>query len=471
VRVDSGQALTELSASRLAELIRSRQVSPMEVVDAHLERIQAVNRDLNAIVTLRADEAREEARRLERLVRLKQAGPLCGVPFTVKDTIATAGVRTTCGSRTMANFVPTYDASAVGRLKGSGAILLGKTNSPEFGLGIHTWNALFGETKSPFPGFGPGGSSGGESVAVAAGCSPLGLGTDFGGSVRWPAHCTGIVGLRPTVGRVAGTGQLPGTRGVQPAIPNAVTLQGRLQVVGPLTRTVEDVELALKIIAGPDGIDPAAVPVGLPTYTDVRSMPVAWCGAGGPDPPHAQVLTAVERAAAAVREAGAVVEQSRPTSLEHAAHLFTQLRDLDGVDDLLPALEAGPELATRPIRRMLHKAELGARDLARAAQLWARRNVLRAEMLRFLDQHAVLLMPVAAGPAPPVSRTAPEVSLEKWDLVQPSREISLFGLPAIAVRASTTDEGLPVAVQVVGRPFREDEIIAVARVIENSCAR
>src|SRR5439155_26577288 len=179
---------------------------------AQLERIDRRNHELNAIVTLRADGALEDARGLERAMRGTGAGdrwPLAGVPFTVKDLIATGGVRTTAGTPFLKDFVPAADATAVARLRRAGAILLGKTNCPEWGMFGYTRNSLFGETRNPVGPVTPGGSSGGEAAAIAARCSPLGLGTDFGGSVRWPAHCTGIFALRPTAGRVPGTGQLP----------------------------------------------------------------------------------------------------------------------------------------------------------------------------------------------------------------------------------------------------------------------
>ena len=202
-------------ARSIAEAVRSGQVSARTVVEEHLARVDECNVELNALVTVCAEEARTAADSLdERRLLGETLGPLAGVPFTVKDLIATAGVRTTAGSRTLADNIPTADAPAVAAFKAAGAILIGKTNTPEFGACGLTRNELFGTTASPVRPDGvvrsPGGSSGGESASVAAGMSVLGLGTDFGGSVRWPAHCTGLTSVRPTLGRVDPEGQYPG---------------------------------------------------------------------------------------------------------------------------------------------------------------------------------------------------------------------------------------------------------------------
>ena len=195
-----GRGTGRAAAHELAALVRGGAVSAREVVLAHLDRVEAVNSDLNAIVTLRIEEALAEADLVDSAVAAGGDLPLAGVPFTVKDIIAASGVRTTAGTPFMGDFVPTSDATVVGRLRSAGAILLGKTNCPEFGMFRYTRNSLFGGTRNPLGPVTVGGSSGGEAAAIASGCSALGVGTDFGGSVRWPAHCTGILALRPTAG-------------------------------------------------------------------------------------------------------------------------------------------------------------------------------------------------------------------------------------------------------------------------------
>jgi Asp-tRNA(Asn)/Glu-tRNA(Gln) amidotransferase A subunit family amidase len=468
--------LVECSATELARLVRDGEASPLEVIDAHLERIDRVNPGLNAIVTLRADEARSEAASLERALRQGVPLPLAGVPFTVKDLIATAGVRTTAGTPFLSGFVPRLDATAVARLRRAGAILLGKSNCPEFGMFPYTRNSLFGETRSPLGPVTPGGSSGGEAAAIAARCSPLGLGTDFGGSVRWPAHCTGIFALRPTVGRVPGIGQLPTPSLNEPLIPNEVTFQGRIQAVGPLARSVDDLELALGVIGGPDGFDPFAVPVPLAPSTDADVSRVAvWEGPGEP-PVREDVIAAVRDAAGALEKRGVTVTEEQPSMLERAVTLYTEIRDLDRLQDVRRLVRAREAEVGADVRAAIAGAEEAERrqPTPDAAMLWEERDRLRASFLSFLDRQPILLMAVAtvppydpAGPPPPVNGR--EQSM--WDVLAPSRLISLFGVPAATVPFGTSAEGWPIGVQVVGRPFREDEVLAAARLLAQEVIR
>ena len=236
-------------ATALAALVRDGEVSPVEVVRAHLRRIEDVNGRLNAIVTL-DDRAEDRAREAEAAAAAGALwGPLHGVPITVKDCVDTAGLRTTRGSRLFSDHVPAADATVVQRLTDAGAIVIGKTNMPEFALWWETDNVVFGRTENPWlQGRTPGGSSGGEAAAIASGMSPLGIGSDVGGSIREPANYCGIVGLKATHGRVPLTAHWPD-----------VLL--RFMHVGPMARTVRDVALALSVIAGPDGVDTYAVPI------------------------------------------------------------------------------------------------------------------------------------------------------------------------------------------------------------------
>ena len=239
-------------ATALAKLVRDGELSPVEVVRAHLQRIEDVNGRLNAIVTL-DDRAEDRAREAEAAAATgERMGPLHGVPLTVKDCVDTAGLRTTRGSRLFSDHVPTADAPVVQRLTDAGAIVIGKTNMPEFALWWETDNVVFGRTENPWlDGRTPGGSSGGEAAAIASGMSPLGIGSDVGGSIREPANYCGIVGLKATHGRVPLTAHWPD-----------VLL--RFMHVGPMARTVRDAALALSIIAGPDGADTYAVPIPAP---------------------------------------------------------------------------------------------------------------------------------------------------------------------------------------------------------------
>jgi Asp-tRNA(Asn)/Glu-tRNA(Gln) amidotransferase A subunit family amidase len=457
--------VTELTASEVAAATLARQVSPVEVVDAYLERVDDVNQQLNAIVTLRPpEEVRKEARSLEGPILRGEGGALSGVPVTVKDLIATAGVRTTAGSLVLRDFVPKQDATCVARLRAAGAVLLGKSNCSEFGLFPYTRNRLFGQTKSPVGPVTPGGSSGGESAAVASRCSALGLGTDFGGSLRWPAHCTGLFALRPTTGRVPGTGQLPAPALSEPLLPNTLTLQGRLQVVGPLARGVDDLELALRLLSGPDDLDPAA------QYATVRpverSAPVrcAWWAGEGVWPVRSDVAAAVGRAAAELERHGVAAEVERPAFLERATTLYAELRALDGLQDVR-RIARGRERDLGDDTRTLLEEKIEPPS-TEPPLLWAERDRLWAASLEFVARHRLLLLPVACVPAYDVAAGPPLVDgapLSQWDVLAPCRAVSLLGLPAAAVPFGTSAEGWPLDIQIVGRPFHEHEVLAAAR--------
>ncbi len=234
------QDVIRLSAVALKGLLEGREVSPVEVIDAYLERIEEVNPRINAVVTLRAAEAREEAKQAEVAIREGGSGRLLGIPFTVKDTIETAGVRTTAGSNSLRDYVPTVDAPVVALMRQEGAILLGKTNAPEFAMTYSTDNDLFGRTKNPWSlDLTPGGSSGGEAAIIAAGGSPLGLGTDLGGSIRVPAAFCRVAGLRPSLDRLPQAGQIPVLSGPL----------NSLSVIGPMARYAEDLDLLMSILS------------------------------------------------------------------------------------------------------------------------------------------------------------------------------------------------------------------------------
>ncbi|PYY12808.1 MAG: amidase, partial [Acidobacteria bacterium] len=255
--------LHELPASRMAELVACRQVSPVELVEAHLERIGRLNPKLNAFIELRTDLARAEARSAEKAVQAGDAlGRLHGIPVSIKSSIAVAGLKFECGSRTRAGLVAKKDAVLVQRLRRAGAIVLGNTNVPEMLMAYHTENPLYGRTNSPWDAHRtPGGSSGGEAAAVAAGLCAAGIGSDGGGSIRVPAHFSGICGLKPTPGRIPITGHWPESAG-----PFAL-----LGVVGPMARSVEDLDLLFRVLAGYDAGDPMAAPIPLHEISDAES--------------------------------------------------------------------------------------------------------------------------------------------------------------------------------------------------------
>jgi Asp-tRNA(Asn)/Glu-tRNA(Gln) amidotransferase A subunit family amidase len=358
----------------------------------------------------------------------------------------------------------------VRRLRDAGAILIGKTNCPEWGMFPYTRNTLFGETRNPVdPSLTPGGSSGGESAAVADGMSALGVGTDFGGSLRWPGHCTGVLALRPTAGRIPSTGQLPTPSLDEPLIPNAVTLQGRVQVIGPLARSVDDLEVALRLMSGPDGWDPFALPLPFEGASLPGEGVAVWEGPASPAS-RADVIAVVHTAARALEARGVRVADEVPWMLEHAGALYGELRDTDRLQDVRRIVRGRESEVGDDVRTAIAAAEEYERRASgrEAAVLWEERDRLRVAFELYLARHGVMLMPVATVPAYDPSEPPPPVEGEAqtmWDVLGPCRLISLFGFPAASVPFGVSSEGLPVGVQVVGRPWREDHVLAVARAL------
>ena len=468
--IRSASRLTDLSATGLAVAIRRADVSPVEVVDAYLDQIERVNPQLNAVVTLRVEEARAEAGAVERALRGGDQRPLLGVPFTVKDVIATKGVRTTCGSTLYANHVPKVDATCVARLKAAGAILLGKTNCPEFALDPQTDNLIFGPTRNPWDlSRTPGGSSGGESAAIAAGCSALGVGTDFGGSLRLPAHCTGISAIRPTAGLVPGTGSLPSTSPLEPPPPNSMAFQGQMQVIGPLARTVNDLAVALGIMAGPDSVDALAVPVPLGHVpdVDVRELRYAWCEGEGSYPVRSDLVAAIEEVARYLSRLGLRVVHRQPPGLERAEPIYSRIRSMDGLSEIREIVGNREADLSPWLQHLLLTAK--AETISTLLSINVERDWLRAHFLEFMTSYQVLLMPVAALPAFPLGQRSFQIDGIDLPYLQVGaccRAISLFGCPAAVVACGRSTEGLPIGIQIVCPPFMDHIALAVASLIE-----
>ena len=435
----------------VAGAIRSGHVHAEVVLGEHLDRVRASG--LNAVVTL-DPSAPAAARAADRAVAVgAPPGPLNGVPFTVKDTIDTAGLRTTAGSRALADRVADRSATAVDRLRAAGAILLGKTNCSEFAVDIHTANPLFGATLNPLdPRVTAGGSSGGEAAAVAAGLSVFGLGTDFGGSLRWSAHCTGVCTLRPTPGLLPGDGVLPHLGGP----PDAGLLLHRLMTVGPLTRDAGDLALLLRVLAGCS----AWVDAG-----SIRLPPIAWCGGEGSVPVAGEVVDVVRAAAGRLRPLAGEVVEARPAGLDECAELFTALRDGDGLPEVEHLVAGREHLLSADLARYLHSA----RPLhpARRRRLNARIAAIGAEASRFLARRPILLLPVASVPAPAHDAEVDVDGLRVpfGRIASSCRAISVLGLPSAVVPSASGVDGRPIGVQIVGRPFHEHEVLAVAEAL------
>jgi Asp-tRNA(Asn)/Glu-tRNA(Gln) amidotransferase A subunit family amidase len=460
------------SATHIAARVNQRQTSATEVVQAFLDRVQAVNPRVNAIVTLTEELALRQARAIDDNVHSGVGGgPLAGVPFTVKDLVAVAGVRATGGSLLLNDWVPRASAPAIQRLQQAGAIFLGKSNCPEFGLELHTTNRVFGDTWNPWNlSYTSGGSSGGDSAAVAAGCAAFGIGTDYGGSIRWPAQCTGLTSLRPTPGRVPATGQIPysSSRALPP--PNSMSLQSQLQMIAPLARYVEDLGILLEVMSGPDGRDAFAVPVALSDWKSVAlsDLRCAWFETEGTFPVRADVASTVAAAACCLEDLGVRTVHVRPPGLDSAEALARAFRSADGMPDHWALARGREELLTGYVREWF--AGMRQASVEEYRRLAAARDDLRVQVLEFMQDWSILLLPVASVPAfrTPLqdSYVVEGVDIPRQQLITCCRVISLLGLPAVIVPFGTSDEGLPLSVQIVGRPFAEPTILAVAAALQ-----
>jgi amidase len=445
------------SATALARAIRAKEVSATEAVQAYLQRIEAVNPALNAVVQHCAETAQAQARAADAaLARGQILGPLHGVPMTIKDSLDTAGVITTGGTQGRATFVPAQDAPVVARLRAAGAILLGKTNTPELTLGGETDNLIYGRTNNPYDlSRTPGGSSGGAAAIVAAGGAPFDIGSDTAASIRWPAHCCGIAGLKPTAGRVPRTGHI---------IPFGLGARDLLTQNGPMARYVEDLSLILPIICGPDGQDPAIVPMPLgdPAMVELTRLRVAVHSDNGIMIPSAAIQDVVRRAAQALTDAGMAVEEACPPALARSHALAAALAAADGrawVQRLLAnagTTEVHPWLTS-------NLALAQAMSVADFTALLEEIDQFRSAMLLFMEHYDVILCPVNALPALPHDTWRDAFRQGAFSYTQ---AYNVTGWPGAVVRGGTSPEGLPIGVQIVAGPWREDVALAVTQYLE-----
>ncbi|MEV1175272.1 amidase [Nonomuraea sp. NPDC049784] len=440
-----------LSATELAHLIKSRQVSAVEVVQAHLDRIEQVNPHVNAIVTLVAEQALDAAKEADER---EPVGPLHGLPVAHKDLVDTAGIRTTYGSPLFADNVPAQDDVIVQRLRAAGAITMGKTNTPEFGTGSHTVNQVFGATRNPYDlSKSAGGSSGGAAVALATGMVPLADGSDMGGSLRNPASFCNVVGLRPTPGRVPD--------------PSDTAAWYTLSVQGPMARTVEDVTLMFGVIAGFDRRSPYSIKeVFTPEPEEgVAGLRVAWSPDLGGLPVDPRTAEVTATAPAVFERLGARVEQVE-LDLWEAEDAFRTYRAWNYALSFGDLTGLGPNTAWN----VEQGRKVTGADLARAEQA---RSRLYQRMAAFFDTYDVLIAPVSQVPPFPIEQPyVDEINGEKlpdylaW--MRSAYWISVLHAPAASVPAGFTSDGLPVGVQIVGRPFEDARVLRVARAFEQA---
>ncbi|HXJ07751.1 MAG TPA: amidase [Candidatus Acidoferrum sp.] len=445
--------------------IRAKKLSPVEVVEAHLKRVAALQPKLNAFVHLDADGARKQARAAEAAVMRKDAvGPLHGVPLTIKSCIDVAGWPAAAGSLLRKDYVAQEDAPLVARLRAAGAILLGNTNTPEYLMAYETDNSLSGKTSNPWNlERSAGGSSGGEASAIASGCSAGGVGSDGGGSIRVPAHFCGICGLKPTPGRIPATGHFPGGGGAF----------GWIGVVGPMARTISDVRALFEVMAGPDAGDALSAPVSVRQVEEreLRKLKIGILESDALGKATAETTMALERAAKSLSEQGFILETKRLHGLDRAIELWWYFFG-PVIADLIQKGAAGRESEMSPMLREFVALATAERTLTYDGVLKAcgERDSLRAEILRQMEELTILLSPVSAGPAFRHGegnwRSGEKENYRST--MRYSQWLNLAGFPGTVVPVGMSGEGLPIGVQVIGRPYEDELVLAVAEAIEKA---
>ena len=451
-------------ATKLAELIRTKEVSPVEVVQAHIDRIHLTNPKLNAIVAV-ADDALKAAKVSEAAVLAgEKLGPLHGVPFTAKDSFDTAGVLTQLGSPIFKGRIPDTDATGIARMKKAGGILLAKTNLPEFSYWIESDNLLSGRTLNPWNlDRTPGGSSGGESAAIAAGMSPIGLATDVAISVRGPAALTGVIGLKATHGRIPMTG-------IWPRVPR------RFWHAGPMARSVRDIALAYALLAGPDGADgfstsPLSLDAGVGTVPN-RPVRVGWLVEPGFGAIDNDVAATVKAAAEALKNAGVIVEEVRIPVLEqiNALELLWKLQAMETKPAFRKATAGHEALIYKHVQGVFDTPDTSIEDFVIAEQ---QIETMRDGFAQYFARYDALLCPVT--PVPAHAHDAAEFvingqtvsSLHVMDATAP---LSVTGLPGLSLRFGTSKDGLPIGVQLVSPWFAESTILHLGALLESLSA-
>jgi amidase len=459
-------------AHELAATIHARRVSAVEVLDAHLAQIALANPALNAIVTLDEEGARKRAREADAaLARGEVWGPLHGVPVTIKDSFATAGLRTTSGYPPLTDYIPVEDATVVARLKAAGAIVLGKTNLPLLVHGFQSDNPVFGRTNNPWDlTRTPGGSTGGGAAALAAGLSPLEIGSDYGGSVRIPAHYCGLFSIKPTERRVPLTGHIPELPGKPRSVRHVAT-------PGPLARSLEDLVIALQVIAGPDPAQPEIPPVPLtpvpqPSLTSLR---VAWSDDFGGLPITRDTRAALHGLALRLEERGCTVERRMPNGFDFPGiwETYGELRQCEIGSAMSAELEAecaanfgvsatseDPEM--RGMGRRLNAT------LKQYTETLTKRDAAIATLERFFETRDVFVCPVTVGPAFPHCPPGTPIAVDEQRVTYRiggtgyTSAFNLTGNPSVVIPLARSQEGLPIGVQLVGPRWSEMKLLAIA---------
>jgi Asp-tRNA(Asn)/Glu-tRNA(Gln) amidotransferase A subunit family amidase len=451
--------LTVLPAVELLAMLRRKQISPLELADEYIGQIERLNPQLHALVDFDAERVREQARALQEASGPR--GSLFGLPMTIKASIATAGYRCELGSLLHRGHIPHENATVVDRTKQAGAVILGTTNCPEFLMAYETDNRLYGRTANPWDSERTaGGSSGGESAAIAAGLSAAGLGSDSGGSVREPAHFTGICSLKPTPGRIPSRGHLAAGDG-----PFSI-----LGAIGPMARTIRDVTLLFITLSGQDARDPLSPPIGLrnESLEDLKRVPIGFFEEDGPVT--AETRQAVRDAARTLEGQGFRVRPFKPQALEEARQLWWKFFVRGGAM-LLDPLVRGRHAELSPtfldFLSIAHREPpLSAEELLSA---WMDCDYVRRKLLAEMESFPILLSPVCAIPAFRHGERSWDVDgqrIEYLDAMRYTQWFNLLGAPAAVVPVGRSPEGLPIGVQIAGRPFEDERVLGIAAAVE-----
>ena len=452
-----------MTAVELAQKTRSGEISAVETMEAHLAQIEMVNPQVNAIVTLLPEMAMEAARKADqKLARGEEVGPLHGLPVAHKDLVQTKGIRTTFGSLVYQDFVPEEDALLVERLREAGAIMLGKTNTPEFGAGSQTFNKVFGVTKNPYDlSKTCGGSSGGAAVSVACRMLPFADGSDLGGSLRNPTNFCNVVGFRPSVGRV-------------PSWPSQSGWNS-FAVDGPIARTVEDTALMLSVLAGPDLRSPISLPESgsvfrKPLERNLKGIRIAWSADLGGLPVDSRVTETLEAQREVFEDLGCIVEEGFP-DFSDADEIFKTFRAWFyemNLSSLLP--EHRDKLKETVVWNIESGMKLSGPELGRAEM---KRTALFHRVREFMRDYDFLALPVSQVPPFPIEQEFVSeingVKMETYlDWMRSCYFISVTGQPAISVPCGFTADGLPVGLQLVGKPQDDLGVLQLAHAFEKA---
>ncbi len=446
-----------MSATKLAALIRDKKISSVEAVKLHIARIDAVNPKINAIVAKCYERALVEAADADAaLARGKLLGPLHGVPFTIKDSFDTAGVLSTGGTLGRKDYVPGKDATVVARSRAAGAILLGKSNTPEFTLGgggKGTVNLVYGLTKNPYHlDYQPSGSSGGAGAIVAAGGASFDIGSDYGGSIRGPAFACGIAGIKPTYGLVPRTGHIVGYGGPF----------DNFQETGPMARRVEDLILLLPLLAGPDDSDAAMapVPVGDPAKVDLKKLRIAFYTTNGQMDPTPELQATVKQCVAYFEALGCVITPDAPPRMKELAELRTAFSGANGRDHMRRLLKLHGTTQASPGLN-IGGDSLPSADLTRLCE---EMDAIKSEQLAWFEKYDLIICPASNQAPIRLDWERPE----NWTGASYTSQYNTTGWPAGVVRVATAEKDkLPLGIQVVAQPWRDDVVLAALDYIES----